>query len=189
MDEILSMEGAKDCTAYFYCSFTDNESLDVTNILGSILAQLGGSTDMYEKIKFKYDQESAKSFGKPQRMDADQIVPLIIERIRDRGHAFIFLDGVNECGDPEKVLTPLTTIANSCRNVYMFISSINEKGIEDFLQQMPQLIIDTLHPWDIRNDIHMLVQANLETHPRLRQHTPRLKNEITLALTHGAQGM
>lgn len=189
MDEILSMEVAKDSTAYFYCSFTDNESLDVINILGSILAQLGGSTDLYEKIKFKYDQESAKGFGKPQMMDDDQIVPLIIKSIRDRGHAIILLDAVNECGDPEKVLTPLKTIANSCENVYMFFSSINEKGIEDFLLQMPRLIIETLHTWDIKNDIHMLVQANLETHPRLRKHTPQLKNEITLALTHGAQGM
>lgn len=183
------MEGVKDSTAYFYCSFTDNKSLDVINILGSILAQLCGSNDMYEKIKSRYDQEAVKSFGKTQNMDADQIINLIIERIRDRGSAFIFLDAVNECSDPNEVLIPLKIIANSCNNVHMFMSSINEKGIEECLQQMPRLVIETLHLLDLTDDIDMLVQANLETHPRLRQHTPQLKKEIALALTDGAQGM
>lgn len=183
------MEGAKDSTAYFYCSFAENESLSVMNILGSILAQLCGSTDTYEKINSRYDQESAKCFSKPQHMDVDESVALIIERIRDRGRTFIFLDAVNECSDPEEVLSPLKTIANSCDSVHVFMSSINEKGIEDCLQDMPRLIIATLHPRDIRNDINMLVQVNLETHPRLRYHTPQLKKEINLALTQGAQGM
>ncbi|MCJ1263937.1 hypothetical protein MMC22_003808 [Lobaria immixta] len=185
----LGIERAEGCTAYFYCSFTDNESLDVRNILGSILAQLCGSTDTFEKIKSRYDQESAKSFGNPRNMDTDQTVNLIVERIRDLSHAFLFLDGVNECGNPDEILTPLKTISNLCDNVHMFISSINEKGIADCLQQMPRLTIETLHSWDIADDINMLVQANLETHPRLRYHTPQLKKEITLALTHGAQGM
>lgn len=183
------MEGAKDSTAYFYCSFSDNESLDMVNILGSILAQLCGSPDKYEKIKSKFDRESKKSFGKLEKMDADQSVPLIIERIREQGKTFVFVDAVNECSNPEEVLNPLKTIANSCDNVHMFFSSINEKGIEDFLQQMPRLMIRALEPWHMMDDIHMLVQANLETHPRLRHHTPQLKNEITQALSCGAQGM
>lgn len=189
VDEVLSIEGAKDSTAYFYCSFTNDESLDLMKILGSLLAQLCGSTDTYEKIKSKYDKECKKGFGKAQNMDTDQIVALIIEIIRDRGSAFIFIDAVNECSDPHEILTPLKIIATSCDNVHMFLSSINEKGIEGCLQEMPELIIETLHPPDMKNDIKMLVQANLETHPRLRHHTPQLKQEITLALTQGAQGM
>lgn len=187
------MERAKSSVAYFYCSFTDDLTLDLTNILGSILAQLCDqlcdSTDFYKKIQHKYDQASTKSFGKPQSMDTDQIVTLIIERIKVQGLAFIFLDAMNECSDPDEVLAPFQTIANCCDNVHMFLSSINEKGIEDILQQMPGLIIETLHPSDMTDDINLLVQSNLETHPRLRRHTPQLKNEITLALTHGAQGM
>lgn len=159
------------------------------NILGSILAQLCGSTDTYEKIKFRYDQESAQSFGKPRKMDVDQAVSLIIERIREQRRAFIFLDALNECSNPDEVLTPLLTIANSCENVHLFLSSINEKGIANGLQRMPHLTIETLHSWDMMNDIYMLVQLSLESHPRLRNHTPQLKKEIVLALTHGAQGM
>lgn len=122
-------------------------------------------------------------------MDTDQTVTLIVERIKQLGHAFLFLDAVNECGNPDEILTPLKTILNLCDNVHMFISSINEKGIADCMQQMPRLTIETLYSWYMTNDISMLVQANLETHPRLRYHTPQLKKEITLALTHGAQGM
>ena len=159
------------------------------NILGSILTQLCGSPDSYAKIKSIYDQKSTKSFGKLEKMNADQSVPLIIERIREQGQAFIFVDAVNECSNPEEVINPLKTIANSCENVHMFFSSINEKGIDDSLQQMPRLMIRALDPWHMMDDIHMLVQANLETHSRLRHHTPQLKDEITQALTRGAQGM
>lgn len=54
---------------------------------------------------------------------------------------------------------------------------------------MPRLVVGTLHPLDIEDDINLLVKANLENHTKLRQHSPELKAEITAALTRGAQGM
>lgn len=114
---------------------------------------------------------------------------MIVERIKDQDRIFILIDAVNECIDPSELLGQLVKISKSCKNVYLFISSINEKGIEECLHQMPRLVVGTLHPWNIEKDIIMLVKANLENHIRLRQHSPELKAEITASLTRGAQGM
>ncbi len=155
------------------------------------MAQLCGSTETYEKVEATYDRNFAKSFGKLKvdKLKNDQLADLIIERIKRQGRTFIFLDAVNESINPYEILSFLVTISKSCDNAYVFISSINEKGIEECLQQMPRSIIETLQQMDMRNDINMLVQASLRDHPKLHLHTPELKQEITLALTHGAQGM
>ena len=57
------------------------------------------------------------------------------------------------------------------------------------MQKLPNIVIETLSPRDIWNDVHLYVEANLETHPRLHQHAPELKTRIRLALTGNAQGM
>lgn len=54
---------------------------------------------------------------------------------------------------------------------------------------MPRLVVGTLHPWNIEKDVILLVNANLENHTKLRQHSAELKAEITEVLTRGAQGM
>ena len=183
------MKEAKEKIACFYCSFTDNESLDVLNILGSILGQLCNSSKEFEELQSAYDKETATSSGKPQKMGVDQLIAFIIQRAKNSARTFIFLDAVNECSDPDRIITCLKTISKSCDNVYTFMSSINEKGIEESLQQMSRLVVYTLHPRDIGTDINLLVQEKLHNHPRLRHHTPQLKEEITVALIHGADGM
>lgn len=189
IEGILSIKAAKDKVACFYCSFTDDVSLDILNILGSILAQLCNSTDEFEEIRSIYNKKIATGFSKPQKMDVDQLIVTIVQRVKCSGRTFIFIDAVNESNDPDEILACLRSIAKSCDNVYILMSSINEMGIEESVQQMPRLIVHTLHPQDTRSDIDLLVQEKLQNHPRLRHHTPQLKNEITLALTHGADGM
>ncbi len=153
------------------------------------MAQLYGPSNAYEALKSIYDQKTAQGFGKVDRLEDSQLVILIIERIKVQDRAFILIDAVNECVDPYEILSHLVNISKSCQNVYIFLSSINEKGIEECLQQMPRLVVGILGPRDIEKDINMLVEANLESHTKLRQNSPELKAEITAALTRDAQGM
>lgn len=153
------------------------------------MAQLYGPSNAYEALKFIYDQKTTPGFGKVDRLEDVQLVNLIIERIKLQDRAFILIDAVNECVDPSEVLSHLVNISKSCQNVFIFLSSTNEKDIEECLQQMPRLIVGILGPRDIEKDINMLVKASLESRTRLRQHSPDLKAEITAALTRDAQGM
>lgn len=153
------------------------------------MAQLYGPSNAYEALKSIYDQKTAQGFGKVDRLEDSQLVILIIERIKVQDRAVILIDAVNECVDPYEILNHLVNISKSCQNVYIFLSSINEKGIEECLQQMPRLVVGILRPRDIEKDVNMLVEANLESHTKLRQNSPELKAEITAALTRDAQGM
>ena len=54
---------------------------------------------------------------------------------------------------------------------------------------MPNLMEKALLPGDVQDDIGLLVQSTLGSHRRLRQLSPDLKEDITSALSNGAQGM
>jgi hypothetical protein len=175
--------------AYFYCSFADKESLEPLNILGSILAQLcKPSAPIYEKVEALYDEMSKNNSTTTRKLSTDELVALIVEQISYE-KSYIFVDGINECEHAFDILKSLKTIARSSGLVRIFLSCINEKDIQASLQEFPDLFTLTLRPIDIISDIRLLVQANLDSHPRLCHHSPALKMEITHALTEGAQGM
>ena len=193
VESLIHLNDGRYRVAYFYCSFTDSESLDMVNILGSILAQLCEPEDkICEKLESLYDDRSGNRTGNPIRLTVNHLINLIIEHVQCLERAYILVDAVNECGDCHEVLQSFETIAKSSFTktaLHFFLCSINEKGIESSLQKMPNMTTETLGPRDIWNDVHLYVEANLETHPRLRQHHPELKAKIRLALTGSAQGM
>jgi len=184
------MPGAK--LAYFYCSIANAESLDETALLGSLLAQLYQSSEI---IMQKLDSSYRANGGQPKgstpvrRLDAKRLIELIIERIRDSENVYLFIDGINECVDPEIVLQSIQNITRSCPDnaVHLFISSIDEKGIGPYMETFPDLRAAALRY--NHHDISLLIQASLKTNPRLRRYNSLLKSEIQEALTHGAHGM
>ena len=60
---------------------------------------------------------------------------------------------------------------------------------ESAIAVLPNLTTETLRQVDMRNDIRSLVLARVESDPRLRRHSPELKEEIDSVLTKGAKGM
>lgn len=184
------MPGAK--LAYFYCSVANAESLEQTAILGSLLAQLYRSPEM---IMQKLDSPYRASGGQPKgstpvrRLNPERLIELIIERIRDIEATYLFLDGINECDDPEVMLQSLRDIIQSCPNsaVHLFVSSIDEKGVGRCMENFSDLRAAAQRYNQV--DISLLIQASLETNPRLRRYNNLLKSEIQEALTHGAHGM
>lgn len=193
VEKLNSMDDRYCKVAYFYCSFADSESLDIVNILGSVLAQLCEPGDkIYQMLETLYDERLGGTSDKPARLNLNELIKLIIEQMQCLQTTYVVVDAINECGDSYEVLESLKTIVNSLPTktiLHLFLSSINEKCLETSLQKMPYIIIETLRPRDIWNDVHLYVEANLEAHPRLRQYNPWLKSKIKLALTGSAQGM
>ena len=180
--------------AYFYCSFTTNESLEETTILGSILSQLYESAEMsIATLEPMYRTNGGQLKGPAQarRPEAKQLVELIIKHVRDAHDVFIFIDGINECNDPESILLSLQDIIRSCENnaVHVLVSSIDEKGIGPCMETFPDLITVNIRQSHLTSDIGLLIQASLESNPRLRRYSAQLRADIQWALTHGAHGM
>ena len=127
--------------------------------------------------------------GKSKSLETNALVDLLIKQAESRGKLYIIVDGVNECSDPFELLEGLRRILGSTACIRILVSSINEKGIESSLKEMPNLIEKTLLPGDVENDISLLVQSTLESHRRLRQLSADLKEDIASALSSAAQGM
>ena len=144
---------------------------------------------MYQELISKFEDLSKDRVGKPKSLETNVLVDLLIKQAESRGKLYIIVDGVNECSDPFELLEGLQRILGSTACIRILVSSINEKGIESSLKEMPNLIEKTLLPGDVEDDIGLLVQSTLDSHRRLRQLSPDLKEDITSALSSGAQGM
>ena len=154
------------------------------------MAQICPTPDpVYQELVSKYEDLSKDRVGKSQSLESHVLVDFLIKQVESRGKLYIIVDGVNECSDPFELLEGLQRILDSTACVRILLSSINEKGIESSLKEMPNLIEKTLLPGDVEDDIGLLVQSTLESHQRLRQLSADLKEDITFALSSGAQGM
>lgn len=193
VENLLSMQYDNPKVTYFYCSFANGESLDMENILGSILAQLCEPEDsLYGKLETLYDERWRNTSTKPIRLDSAILSDLIVEKLQTVGVTYILIDAINECSEPYGIANALMNILerlSPCTILRLFLSSISEKGIESSLQRTSNLTIETLHHRQIWNDIHLYVETNLEAHPRLRQYSPDVKSKIRQALTGKANGM
>lgn len=142
-----------DRVAYFYCSFTDSESLGTANILGSILAQLCKPEDkICKKLESLYDERLGSRTGKPIRLTVDHLINLVIELDQCLERVHILVDAVNESGNWYNISQSFESITKSLSDqaaLHLFISSINEKGIDRSMQKLPNIIIETLSPRDI----------------------------------------
>ena len=154
------------------------------------MAQICPTPDpVYQELVSKYEDLSKDRVGKPKSLETRVLVDLLIKQAESRGKLHVIVDGVNECSDPFELLEGLQRILESTACVRILLSSINEKGIESSLKEMPNLTEKTLLPRDVEDDIGLLVQSTLESHRRLRQLSADLKEDITSALSSGAQGM
>ena len=190
VDRLLLSEPDRRDLAFFYCSFSDDQSLQTTTVLGSLLAQTLLPLDpAYTEAKVVYDDLCSKSIGKPGRMDPATLAKLLRMQDESRGHLYILIDGLNECGNPEEILDALEEATKTSVPIRIFISSINEKGIGNRLSHFPSLSVQSLRPGSVKPDIAVHVENALATQPRLRQLPSTLKSEIKHALTQGAQGM
>lgn len=148
------------------------------------------TVDKLESLYSKHHERGTATL-RPRALEETELVDLIVQNLQKRENVFILLDGINECEEPQHIIDELSSIMAACPacSIHLFISSINEKDIEQALEELPNVATETLRQVDIQNDVRSLVLASLETDPRLRRHGAELKEEIEWALTRGAKGM
>ena len=190
VDRLFSCVADAEGIAYFYCSFSNDETLKTVNVLGSLLSQLLRISDpCYDDLLAHYNTLCAQTNNRPPRPEKKILVNAMCKRAGSENPTYLLIDGLNECGDPTEILEALVSVTEACSNVRILISSINEKGIEEQLERFPKVHIETLSPRSMKHDIHLLISSSLETSPRLKRLPANLKSDVEYALTHGAQGM
>ena len=190
VDRLFSCVASAEDIAYFYCSFSNDETLKTINVLGSLLAQLLRISDPgYDDLLAQYKHLCAQTNDRPTRPEKQKLVNAMCQRAGSENPTYLLIDGLNECGDPTEILEALQDVTQACSNVRILISSINEKGIEEQLERFPKVYMETLSPRSMKHDIHILISSSLETSSRLKRLPADLKGDVEYALTHGAQGM
>ena len=191
INDLVSMEPSLNNIAYFYCSFSNERSLHPYTIMGSLLAQICGTSDLvYHELESRFDEYMSKQGAvTARRLELNDSTLLLLKQVESKEKTYIIIDGINECSDPIELLQALKTITKSSTCVRIMLSSINEKDIESCLSEMPNLSMKTLNSPDIEKDVNLLVHSSLSSHPRLRQLSPSLKDDIASAMGSGAQGM
>lgn len=190
IQEFLSIGDDSFKFAYFYCSFSNDTSLDAQNILGSIVAQIcTDSSPVYGELEQKYSEALKKPSPNPPRLDNDTLVSFVVQQAQVHRSIRLVVDGINECNDPEHLLLLLMKILESTQNVHLLISSIDEVHIHKIMNRMPNLLQLTASPSTIYDDVCLLVWHSLESKPRLKALPPNLQLEVSMKLRHGAHGM
>ena len=182
--------------AYYYSSFTNTESLSERNILSSVLAQLVSSEREIEYIENLYTKSANQKLRpteskRPALQDLQNALTAVLG---SREQVYILLDGINECDDPEAILSSVLQLQQnaSATAVHIFVSGINEKGMESCMERFQALTsinLSVVGGSQLQNDIHMLIRSSLESDTRLGRYNPQIKNEIESTLIKGANGM
>lgn len=172
---------------YFYCSFDDTDSQLTANMFGSILAQFSAyNDDLCQELSVLYREKLASGDGKAKRLPLEQMIEIISRFSQRQSKTFIVIDAVNEASEPLSVLETLRSLAPHCT---IIMSSINMAGFEEYLLPISSLSIQSMHPYDIQQDVDVYVRAFLETHDRMRGLPLKIKSEIVQHLTQGNNGM
>ena len=176
--------------AYFFCSFTDQQSEDPENVLGAILAQIcDANPSFWTKVEERYAGEKPQYQNQPQRLQVDKLVSLIMECSEQFSKTFLFLDALNESKSSSRIVQVLLQMISKTTSIYIMITSTEELGAG--LGPIPATIV-TMDEQGLASDIGYYIDTRLQhhddLHDDLRNIPAALKGNIRSTLQGGAQG-
>ncbi|MCJ1329687.1 hypothetical protein MMC10_006367 [Thelotrema lepadinum] len=181
--------------AYFFCSFSEQQSQDPGNILGSLIVQLcGDDISFWRSIDEKYHCQENWGRGHDERMkveDLEELLLLVLARI---GPSLIFVDAVNESRDCDSVLNILSKIAEQCTGTRILLSStedtaIRATGVASSAASSSLVSFVAIQKEANSRDIRTYIDAELSKRDKLCRLPDLLKEEIARKLQKKAGGV
>lgn len=178
-------------TAYFFCTYRDNETHEPENIMSSIVAQLARQ----KEAAFSIAQKCYKEFMKDDHLPETPSIEKLQNTIRDIcgvfDQVFIVVDGLDECGDHvERTTRMLASLCddNLAKTMCLALLSRDEIFIRGHLQGVFDYIEIEAHTGDIQQYVATELEERIGL-GKLRLRDITLKDEILEALVTGAKGM
>jgi hypothetical protein len=174
---------------YYYCDFSDRESLESRNILGTLIRQLLEEITIPDALEQQIDR-----LYKPGTRTAsdDDLVGVLRAVIENFSRVYICIDGLDECGKNEQVtiMSMVNSLAqNHCARVKILITSREETIISTSLKGFPRLRVSAdNNALDIVTFVEETVKSNIRS-GALAIQDPSLESDIISELVNGAQGM
>ncbi|MCJ1391753.1 hypothetical protein MMC18_004618 [Xylographa bjoerkii] len=172
---------------YFFCSFTDQESQDPQNILGSFLAQMYEAHPQLRKdIDARFYEGTGKSHKEPKKLTINEMEDLMVHFSLQLSGTFLFLDALNETKQSSKILQSLVYLAARGARFRIIMSSTEELGV---ILNSPLIRIVDMKPKDIASDIKEYIKVSLRSNEDLCELPSALKHDIQAILERKAHGM
>lgn len=193
VDECLKISTVipETATAYFFCTYRDNNTHEPENIMSSIVAQLARQNEAAFSIAQKYYQELTKD----DHLAGTPSINKLRTAIRDICGVFekvlIIVDGLDECGSHvERTTRMLASLWNdkSAKTMCLALLSRDEIIIRQHLQGAFDYIEIEAHTGDIQQYVATELEERIGL-GKLRVRNMSLKDEILEALVTGAKGM
>ncbi|KAI9861085.1 MAG: hypothetical protein M1813_005514 [Trichoglossum hirsutum] len=175
--------------AYYYCDFSDLQSLEIRNILGTIIRELLENVAIPDDLEQRIEQ--LYRHGTRTAID-DELISVLCTVIKCFSEVYICIDGIDECGKDEQItiLSMVDQLAQSHdAAVKIFITSREETTISASLRKFLRLRVSAdKNSRDITTFVGEAVKSNIRS-GTLTIRDPSLESDIISALTNGADGM
>lgn len=193
VDECLKLStlAPEIATAYFFCTYRDNETHEPENIMSSIVAQLARQNEAAFSVAQKYYQELMEDDHLPGTLSINKLRTAIRDVSEVFEKVFIIVDGLDECGGHvERTTRMLASLCNkkSAKTMCLALLSRDEIMIRQHLQGAFDYIEIEAHTGDIQQYVATELEERIGL-GKLRVRNMSLKDEILEALVTGAKGM
>ena len=173
---------------FYYCDYSDHASLDMSNLLGSIVKQLLARLPLAN-----LDDQVLQTFGEEGSKPSDErLINLLLNVLAHFTKLFLVLDGIDELTKDGQLFIAemVKLLLLSQTTVKIFITSRREEvTIRKMFDMYPHINMSAayLHA-DISSYVNHSVQSRIESSDLVVQN-PGLKQEIIDALIEGAKDM
>lgn len=175
--------------AYFYCDYKEMQKQEPSNILSTLLCQLGTRNaaifhQLQSYFQERYKENPAFSPGFDELRGQ---FPVFLEGSSDQ--VLLVVDALDECTQRDCIASALKTIFESCPMVKIIVSSRQEREIAHVFEELPEFRITQSH---MAPDIESFVKAEIAGRiksKKLKIRKPELQSIICDMLVAKADGM
>ncbi|KAL8663476.1 MAG: hypothetical protein Q9168_008085 [Polycauliona sp. 1 TL-2023] len=187
IDEVLTRLRSETIgSAYFYVRHNDTDSHQMTNVLGSLIAQLARQNrSALAQVMEQYEQHTSRS-SVTAPPDDDDLIDLLNSMFTCFTETYIMIDGLDECGPPlapsrKRLVDATSVLRNETAHVLIF-----SRDEADIRQQLVAESFRTVSIAATSADLRLFVSAWI---PLLDIRSERLKAEVVDTLVNEANGM
>ena len=168
------------CLAYFFCSFTDQDSQDLRNILGSLLIQLcEADPKLWKDVEDQYLKRKGPSPHEPKRMKVREVEQLLTQSTRQLSETLVILDAANESKQSSKILQSLVNLLQEGGSVRIMLSST--EGL-DHIFPSRKATLATIEQAKTSQDVGKYIEGCFEDDHKLCDLPAALKDDIKVTL-------
>lgn len=169
--------------AYFYFDVNDQSKRFGDNLLRSLILQLSRQSQAAFKILqelHRLAKGAWQMYGQftSSQPSIERLLQALNSIIRQLGHTYIVLDGLDESNDSEAILVHVSDIVRyTPSNVSIFVTSRDEREIGMSFENLNAISLP-IHGAEVENDIRIFIDQSLRLDPRLSKWSENLRMEI-----------